>query len=275
MKIFNPKWKMIKITALATLCSLCFLSSVQAAVIPIDIDVQAQTTFDEGYGDGVSSGNFSLKNGGATTTSTYAGATVTGTNPLTNSLVNTNDGIGFTGSANTTDDFFNVGFDSTIDVTNNSVSDIYDIVFKLEFSNMVNASGGDAFADSEFFLLANGLEIFFTDLLSDSVNGNEVAGDGGPAPYFGSLLETNTLFFNFALNPSDLLTLSLSWTLDGGVDNSFAAGQSDFNFSQFLSIESVTLRGGQVPPSVPAPGSLSLFVIALVGLVARNARKNK
>jgi hypothetical protein len=252
---------------------LCFLSSVQAAVIPIDIDVQAQTTFDEGYGDGVSSGNFSLKNGGTTTTNTYAGATVTGTNPLTNSLVNTNDGIGFTGSANTTDDIFNVFFDSEINVTNNSVSDIYDIVFKLVFSNMVNASGDDAFADSEFILNANGSEIFFTDLKSDSLNGNEVAGEGGdPNPYFGSLLEADTLFFNFALNPSDLLTLSLSWQLDGG---DFEGGESAFEFSQFLSIESVTLRGGQVPPSVPAPGTFSLFVIALVGLVARNARKNK
>tara|TARA_R110000868_G_scaffold398138_1_gene671134 strand:+ start:202 stop:1020 length:819 start_codon:yes stop_codon:yes gene_type:complete len=272
MKTLNPKWKMLKITALTTLCSLCFLSSVQAAVIPVNINIQATNTFDEGYGDGVSSGDFSLITGGATTTSTYSGATVTGTNPLTNNLVNTGDGIGFTGSATATDDIFNVGFDSTIDVANNSVSDIYDIVFKLVFSNMVNASGADAYADSEFTLFANGAEIFFTDLLSDSLNGNEVAGDGGPAPYFGSLLEADTLFFNFALNPSDLLTLDLSWTLDGG---DFDGGESAFEFSQFLSIESVTLRGGQVPPSVPAPGSLSLFVIALVGLVARNARKNK
>lgn len=271
MKTLNPKWKMLKVTALATLCSLCFLSSVQAAVIPVDINIQATNTFDVGYGAGVSSGDFSLTSGGTTATSTYASATVTGTNPLTNSLVNTNDGIGFTGSALTTDDVFNVGFDSLVSVTNNAVSDIYDIVFKLVFSNMVNASGTDAYADSEFTLFANGSEIFFTDLLSDSVNGNTVGGVTN-GNFGGSESETDTLYFNFALNPSDLLTLDLSWTLEGG---DFDGGESAFEFSQFLSIESVTLRGGQVPPSVPAPGSLSLFVIALVGLVARNARKNK
>ncbi|KXI29607.1 hypothetical protein [Paraglaciecola hydrolytica] len=271
MTTLKPKWKTLTLTTLSALCSLCFLSSVQAAIIPVDINIQATNTFDEGYGDGVSSGDFSLITGGATITSTYAGATVTGTNPLTNNLVNTDDGIGFTGSALTTDDTFNVGFDSTIDVANNSVSDIYDIVFKLVFSNMVSANGIDAYADSEFTLFANGAELFFTDLVSDTVNGNEIDGvaDGN---FGGSLFAADTLFFNFALNPTDLLTLDLSWTLEGG---DFDGGESAFDFSQFLSIESVTLRGGQVPPSVPAPGSLSLFVIALFGLVARNVRKNK
>jgi hypothetical protein len=270
MKIDNPQWKTLKLPILAALLSLSFVGSIHATVIPTDISITAETTFDDAFSDGVSSGDFSLIAAGTSTASTYSGSGFVGDNPLGGSITDINDGIGFTGNATATDNFFFVGFDSYIDVANNSLSDIYDIVFKLVFSNTVNASGQDAYADSEFTLSANGSEIFFTDLLSDSLNGNEIGGVANGN--FGSESAADTLFFNFALNPTDLLTLDLRWTLEG-VDS--FGDSSAFDFSQFLSIESVTLRGGQVPPSVPAPGTLSLFVIALVGLVARNVRKNK
>jgi hypothetical protein len=234
------------------------LSVAHAVAFTSDISISGSTAFDDGFSFGSTSGDFSVVSGGSTTTSTYAGSTATGDNPLAGTLTDLNDGFGFTGMASATDDEFAIGFDTTVNVQNNSLSDVYEVIFSFDYSNWVNSSGDDAFADSELTLDANGIEIAFSDLLSDSFYGNEVAGiatgDSG-----GALSDSNELFFNFILNPSDILDLDMIWTLEGG---DFATGLAEADLSAFLSVVSVQAQG--VPVPAPLPGTFLLVGLGLV-----------
>lgn len=273
MKIFGSKWTLAKIVIVSAFYTFTPFTSVQAAFIPSDISISAETTFDAGNSFGAGVGEFSLISGATTITNTYSGGTAVGSNPLSGALLNTGEGIGFTGDVSVVDEEFLIGFDSLISLENTSASVIYDIIFKLVFSNSVSASGLDAYADSEFVVFLGDPQEFFSDITSDTAFGNEVAGVRvDPRVNGGTLTESSTVFFNYVLNPSDNFDLSLFWTLYGG---DFASGSSQASFSQFLSVESVIARSVPPVPSVPAPNGLSIFILALAGLVARRFSKSR
>ncbi|NQZ24318.1 MAG: PEP-CTERM sorting domain-containing protein [Colwellia sp.] len=268
MSFQQPVWKIFVGFSFAVICSVCSISSAYAGLITSDINiVDASITFDDVSSFGETAGDFSVIEGGTTTTSIFAGDTVTtGVNPLLGTLTETDDGIGFSGAADVSGDEYLIGFDSFLSVENSSLVDIYQVFFKLTFSNLVNATGDDAYADSEFVLMANGSEIFFSDLLSDSLYGNEIGGVLN-GDFGGEMTESDTLLFDFILNPLDILDLELIWTLEGGeYDN----GSSIASFSQFLSVDSVTLQQTAPPQSVPEPTTLLLFAIGILGLGRKN-----
>jgi len=239
------------------------MSSAYATIItPISI-VDASVIFDEDDSFGSTAGDFSVIQGGITTVNTYAGDTVTtGVNPLFGTLTEIGDGVAFSGAADVVDDEYLIGFDSFLSIENTSLADVYEVIFKLTFSNLVNTTGDDAYADSEFVLMAGGTEIFFSDLISDTIHGNEIAGTS-TGDLGGELIDSDTLFFDFMMNPGDILELDLSWTLEGG---DFEGGNSIANFSQFLSVDSATLQSTQPPEEVPEPASLLLFAMGILGL---------
>jgi len=273
MKTFSTKLRLEKFAACTAIIMLIPFTAVQAAVISADISISAETMFDNANSFGDTSGEFSLISGAATTTNSYTGSTAVGTNPFSGTLLNTGDGIGFTGVVSVTDEAFIIGFDSVINLQNTSASMTYDIIFKLVFSNTVNSFGLDAYADSEFVVFEGDPQEFFSDIKSDTVNGNEVAGVlVDPAASGGTLSESSTELFNYVLNPLDTFDLSLFWTLEGG---DFDTGSSEASFSQFLSIDSVIARSVPPVPSVPGPNSLSIFVLALAGLVAKQISKSR
>lgn len=239
------------------------LSIAHAIPFTSDLSITGDTTFDDGFSFG-GSGDFDVVEGGVTTQSTYSDSTVTGSNPLLGTLTDINDGIGFTGVASAAGNDlgpgeFAIGFDTYLNLTNNSATDAYEVVFKLNFSNTVNADGADGVSDSELTLDADGSEIFFSDLISDTLNGDEDGGNltGG----FGDpLSDSGDAFFTFLLNPTDMLDLDMAWTLTGG---DFAQGLAEADLSAFLSVYSVTLQGG---PPVPTPLPATFFLVGL-GLI--------
>lgn len=196
------------------------------------------------------SGTLDITLGGSSSNHVYPGTISTG-----GSLTDINDGVGFTGTAGVTDDEFAIGIDTVMSLTNSSASDIYEVAFRLSYSNFVEASGGDAYADSELTLGSNGGfdDVFFSDLFTDTVNGNEVGGNP-VAGFGGPLSESGDFTFDFLLNPSDILDLELSWTLEGG---DFASGYAGADLSAFLSIDSVVVR-------TPLPGTLFLVGIGMI-----------
>lgn len=268
MKFLQFAYQNIKNSILVTLLTFFSFSSAYAGLIPSDISiVDASVTFDvDSFGD--TSGDFDLVSAGVATTSDFAGDTVTtGDNPIMGNLTHTGDGVGFSGDVSISDDEYTIGFDSLLSVENLSAVDMYEIVFKLTFRNLVNASGLDSFADSEFTFFANGDEVFFSDLLSDSFYGNEIAGDSVPG-FGGELSESDTLYFSFMLDPTEFLDIELSWTLSGG---DFDSGNSQASFSQFLAIDSITNQSTPVD-DIPEPTSLILFALGILALNQKQIR---
>ena len=228
------------------------LSVAQALV------VDATTTFDDVFSFGPTSGSFSLTSGGITTSETYSGSTATG-NPLTGSLTQNFDGTGFSGFASATDSDFLVGFDTVITVFNDEAGQ-KEVKLRLDYSNMVNADGDDAFAHSNLFLFdnINPGDIFFSDLKSDTAFGDENGGvlTGGSGEM---LSESGSMVFSYMLAPLDTLELNMIWTLEGG---DFAGGLAEADLSANLTI-------------VPLPGALLFMVSGLLLLPLQRLLRRK
>ena len=258
----------------AIIAGLALLPITNSHATPFasDISITGSTDFDEGFSFGPISGAFDLISGGSTTTSTYSGATVSGADPRTGSLTDIGDGFGFTGTASATDNEFAIGFDTSLGVSNSSATDSYDVVFGLDFDNMVNADGSDAFADSELTLDIALVEAFFSDLVSDTLN---VDSDGGVdlATSGASLIDSAIgRPFTLTLNPGDTIDMLLSWTLEGG---DFDGGLAEADLSAFLYVDSVSNTTPPPPPpsGVPEAGTLFLFSVGLLGLLAQRRRR--
>lgn len=240
------------------LMSLTVLAAMLAFNLPLAhaisfnpfVSISGETNFDESFSFGTS-GSFNKIVGGTDTTSTYTGNTVTGDNPLTATFTDLNDGLGFTGTASATNDIFGIGFDATINVTNNSLN-VIGVIFNLVYSNSVNAQGSDAVSDSELLLFDDSGEIFFSDLVSDTFNGNENNGVS-TGVFGGALAHSGDLLFTYTLNPSEQVNLDLIWTLEE-FSGDYAGGIAEADLTAFLSIDTV----------VPLPGALLLMISGML-----------
>ena len=231
-----------------------------AHALPAGVDISGDNLFDD-INSFNGTGSFFITSGGATTTSIYdATPVVTGDNPLSGNLTQVFDGFGFDGAASITDDEFLIGFDTMISVTNNALV-IQTIDFRLDFSNLVSATGDDAYADSELVLQQklfgefSFTEIFFSDLVSDTVNGDTFNGNAtGTMGVQQS--DTGVFFFSLLLNPAEQADLRMIWTLNGG---DFAGGLASAKLNASLKV-------------VPIPGALWLMLSGMLVLI-RVARK--
>jgi len=277
---FKHRTQRSLLIGLCTGLAIFSFSPAQAMPISSDISISGETEFDELFSFG-GAGSFSTIEGGSTSTSTYGGSVVTGTDPMEADLTETGDGFGFDGIASANDEEFGIGIDTSIDVFNSSTTDSYEVVFGLDFNNSVNADGADAYASSELTLDIGGIESFFSDLMSDTLDdavngffGDEIA--GVPQGTFGaSLAELDTgLLFTLALNPGETIDMLLRWTLEGG---DYDDGLAEADLSAFLYVDSVT-NTTQLPPppppsGVPEAGSLFLFSAGFLGLLLKRRRQ--
>ena len=264
-----------------------WLQSPVAVAVPFtsDLSVSSTLTFDTAFADPASAGaSFYAISGSGTQTgvlrgaaggvalsgSSYNGFTVTGSNPLTAVLTNTGDYIGaHSNVASATDSgTFAAGIGSPIDLTqlslsvhNNSATIGYRLLFSYAMQNTVTATGPDAFAHSQFSLSANGTELRFSDLTSDSKNGNVKNGVAGGLG--GTVVQSDIATLAFDLLPGGDLNLHGFWTLEGGAFATGSAASSLFDLT--LSIFRVTPLD-QPPPSVPVPGTLVLLGLGLLAL---------
>jgi len=240
-----------------------------------DISISGSTDFAESPSFGSTSGDFGVTVGGVTTTSTYAGSTVTGADPLFGTLTDIGDGFGFTGSASTStlNDEFLIGIDTNLTLGNSSATDTYEVVFGITFSNLANADGDDAYSHSNLELLIGANIEFFSDLLSDPLGGDLIDGEYIDPATFGDLLsEAGSLLLpTITLTPGAGETLELTWTGEGGVY--FDPSLAELDLSTFLSVASVT-NVTRPTNDIPEPGTFFLLGAGLLGLpLLRKARR--
>lgn len=182
---------------------------------------------------------------------------VTGGDPLSQSgtLTDIGDGFGIVASASGADlsEIDVLGLDLTMNLDNSSAIPLW-ITIGLNFSNIVDADGADAFVDSAFSLFDStladpGIEIFFTDLISDTVYGDDE--NGTALTTFGAFLsDSGTPSFNILLGPSESFLLTGAFSMTAGAFSSNYTGE----FSADLTVTNV----------IPVPGALLLGSIGLV-----------
>jgi len=260
-------------TALALVAMLVFAGSVQAGPIHADLTITGSLDYDTGfsYVDNAShSGTMESVVGGTNTTTTYSNGSATGANPLTGTLTDTGDGFRITGFAEGTagidyDAEFGIGIDLYMSLTNNSLTDIWQVTIRTDFMNSVDSGGPDAYVASEFTLdTPPGTEVFFTHLITDTINGNEVGGVL-TGDFGGYLVDSGVNTLVLTLNPGETTLLEGDWTMEGVAY--FTAGAltsaSLDDFSVFVSIDDIQ---NQTQPPVPEPTTLALMGLGLAGM---------
>jgi hypothetical protein len=258
-----------KITNFSFILFISFFSLLtNASLITVDISNNTTVTFDDGFSLGTS-GDFTLMSGSTTSTSTFdADSNVTGDNPLSGSLTETGDGAGFSGSVDVQDEEYTTGFDSKFEFTNNSLINSYELFFKLDYSNLVDSLGGEAFAYSYFQFFVNSSEMFYSDLFSDTANDGNLINGNETGVFGGELTDSATELFSIILTPAELLIIDTEWTLEGG---DFDAGNSKAEFSSFFSLESVVNLTNPTT-SVPEPNTVFLLLISILALCTVNKK---
>jgi hypothetical protein len=166
-----------------------------------------------------------------------------------------------------------------LNLQNNSATNTYKILFNIAFNHAVNAGGANAYAFSEFTVRnpAGGADLFFTQLMSDTLNLTNNSKNGVATNTLGGALnDAGPATFAITLAPGALVSFDptqhdLFWTLSGGAftDPGSTASASLDAFLSIAAIENLT-----TPPNpVPAPATLLLVVLgaAAMRLVRRNA----
>lgn len=225
--------------------------------------ITSETTFDDGFSIGMTSGSFTDTSGGVFTSSAFSGSSA-GTNPLIGSWSLAGDGVTYDGvtTSNVSNDYFAIGIDTSIGIENTHATDIFQVVFEFMFNNQVEASGVDAFSDSEFTIFEGANEEYFTDLISDTANGNQ-GGTGGSG---GVVSESATVDFSYTLNPGETINLALALTIEG---EDFAGGFVNADFDQSFKIKSLTNLSDSTPNDVPEPSTMLILISALALLIRR------
>ena len=268
-------YKSVKLCSLLLVLSLSSVS--RAAIIPADISVEANVSFDTNsisqQGNVSQSGSFALIQGGSTTQSSVTDVLVSGANPLGGMLSETNDGIGIAaevlGEADSNAGGFYFDFDFLL--SNSSLDTAYMLSFLFSYDNQTSASGDDAFANSLINLFdASNVEFFFSDLTTDTLFGDEKNGDV-PGTSGVTQLDNGMFSIDFILAPTSGTNFRGQMLLEGG---EFAqAGSFAMNASAELILSAV--RPLDTPPNtVPLPATAVLMLLGLA-LIRSHSRRIK
>lgn len=256
---------------LAILFVLSMPVAVNAVAIDSSLTITGSVQFDTvnssaASGAATQDGSFSGTFNGATSGSTINNTTVTGSNPVSGNMTEIGDSLGSVLNFSGTSGGTNGGMftDFLVDISNTSATDQFMITFAVDFSNIIDANGGDAYADSQLsiFNTTNSLEVFFTDLTSDTFFGDKVNGVS-PGTFGDALSDTGIATFDIFIDPLATINLSGLNAIEGGAFS--ADGSYSGSLETVLSIVAVSNLTG--PQPVPETSPLVLLSLGLLGFV--------
>jgi hypothetical protein len=272
-------------TLSAALLFALTLGNANAVIIPVDLQISGQVEFSVAdsaatSGNATQSATMLITDAGASTTTTIANTTPTGSNPLGDvnpgnfTFTDFGDGLGVDADVNggANSEVENFIFDFAFALNNTSAVDTYQIFFELVFDNNVDAQGSSTYIDSEIGIIDSALnEIVASDLTSDTLNGDQNNGNG-LGTFGAALSDTGTFAFDFTLIAGASDTFSGLLKMDGGdFDNNGTYDAQSSAFVRILRAENLTV---QPPPTgVPEPGTILLVLSALTGLVIKRRVK--
>lgn len=224
---------------------------------------------------------------GSTSTTTLVGSTITGPDPLSGTLSQIGDGFGInlsaSGTGGTEPSSISPLFgDLTFSIENKSAVDSFVVNLQFQYSHQVEATDtlpandNGEFAQSLIaFYKADGTELAFSKIVSDTIFGNEKRIPSDPNTDIGTgkgglVSDIGTLLLSFLLNPGDLINFGDSnadLKIFGGADS----GRFSISASSLITVDSVTK---QTNNTVPEPETLWLLAIGLVPILTSKRRNH-
>ena len=275
--------KSIRLVSAAALLSALYMAPISgwAVPIPVDLTITGQVSLDTAntlppVGGATQTGSMFGVGGGSIISPTLIvdGAVTSGPNPVSTILSDIGDGMGiaFVGAGDTlgeeVTDFFG---DYAFGLGNASLVNSFVVTFKVTFDNTASTTGPDSFAETALTMDndTTATEVFFTELTSDTFNGNDVNGVD-PGTVGGTVTDVGPSFFDITVGPGASIDLAGLISLRGGafgVPGTFGA-----DIDTFVSIDGVATLAIGGP--VPEPATLALFALGLAGfgLLRRRGR---
>jgi len=268
------------------------LSVTNALAVPIDpnISISGSASFDTGFsvaptGNATQNGTLTSIIGGATTTTTISGTTVTGANPLAGTLTDLGDGFGITfsgsgsydGGASAITKF--VG-DYSFTLSNTSLTDTYTVKLKFDFNGNANASGtsgSDVFGRTIVDIQDATDPVTPVNLTTSGSVTSDARSPGNfrlgasTGTFGGPVSDAGSQTITFTLLPSSSIILGgtgYEISLDGGA---FEAGTAfSASITTLLTVDSVVNEGGT--PPLPEPDAITLLGIGLLVMALTRRR---
>ena len=245
------------------LAALWLLSSggALAAPVPLALSITGTVALDgassaAALGGATQDGTLRHLSAGVPTSSSFTGNPA-GLLPssLSGALTATGDGIGvrfaMAGASIDAENDIGLVADYTLFLSNGSAVETFTIVFRALISNVVGASGIDAFAFADLSVLdASSTEVLFSDHRIDTLD-----------PVNNLNADSASDIFSVVLAPGASTTFTALQRQRGGV---YATGHFSASLDAFLRVDSVSSSGSG--NAVPLPGSLALVVLGLAGL---------
>ena len=266
----------LRLFSVSSLVLLTATGGALAASFSSDLEVTSSVGLSRTDATGAVSqtGEIRTTEGGTTTISAFT-TTPPATTPLTGTLTDTGDGIGWgtdldAGSAIAEYDFL---VDFLVNLKNTSLTDTYTVTVKAKYSNVVDAGGADAFAESGLEVERNNVDVLTSDVTSDTHFGDQM--NGTVLGTFGETIsDIGMLSFDVILAPNGgMATVGGTHQWEGAV---FAdPGNSNVDIGVDITIDSVACSGPCVVTPVPLPGAALLFGSGLSGLAFLGLRRRR
>lgn len=252
--------------ALAAVAFVSFSGTAFAVPFASDVSIVGTSYYDTTYVQevGVANVEGSIFDTvvGLTSGSAFNGNMIVGANPRFGQLTDVGDevGLGAVGLAST-DGSFQATADLGLSISNDSLTDVFQVEIEVAFANRLFATGQTAWIESNFVIGDSLGGVVQSAISSSTVRGNTY--NGSLIDGFGGLVEDGrVLGLTYTLDPGESVDVVGQWAFGGAVLGDEALVALDA-FGASFKIGSVTSVGTVSGQPVPEPTAALVFGLGL------------